>query len=163
MESFKNIYKKVMADKNASKQEMDQLCLNLKAVQQINISKKSQKDKVELIGRLVPNVKKVMKGQEEDAFLLNDLVRQWVIDTTEICIKHLNKLGVKSLEQKKEYMNKILGPRYIPNKDMVQSPISTPNLNKIQRKSSTSSLNKSKSSSTSSIRTIVRASKDKRQ
>lgn len=154
MNSVKQLYVKVVKSQKASKEEMDQLCLNLKAVQQINISKKSQKDKVELLGRLIPDVKKSMKGKEEDVFLLNDLVRQWVIDTTKVCIAHLDNLGIKTPEQKKEYMTSILGPRYTPKKEEKNTP--TP------RKTSSPKISRSSTSSNASIKTVVRPSKDKR-
>jgi hypothetical protein len=119
MEAVKKLYKKMLGDKKYSKTEIDQLCLNMKAVYQINNSKKTYKDKVNLIGRLVPDIKEILKDQEEnkDLDLLGDLVRQWVVNTTKVCKENLAKMGVKSDKEVKEYMTKLLGPRYVPTKE----------------------------------------------
>lgn len=171
MEAVKKLYKKMLGDKKYSKKELDQLCLNMKAVYQIYSSKKSHKERVDLIGRLVPEIKEIMKNNEQqykDLDLLGDLVRQWITNTTKVCRENLAKMGVKTDKEVKDYMNKLLGPRYVPTKEppvKITSSSKKPSVKRASSIYSIASINslpgskpKSKSSSkksTSSQKTIV--------
>jgi hypothetical protein len=166
MEAVKKLYKKMLGNKKYSKKELDQLCLNMKAVYQIYSSKKTYNDKVNLIGRLVPDIKDILKDQEEnkELDLLGDLVRQWVVNTTKVCKENLAKMGVKTDKEVKEYMTKLLGPRYVAQKDTPPKP--TPSPKSIKRASSIYSIasinslpgsksNSSSKKSSSSQKTII--------
>jgi hypothetical protein len=138
MNSVKNLYTKLSGEKKYTKKELDQLCVNMKAVYQIYNSKKSYKERVGLINRIVPEIKEILQNQEQyqDYDLLGDLVRQWITKTTKICKENLAKMGVKSDKEVKEYMAQLIGPRYVPQKEIPKKLSSSlPSLSQSQSKS----------------------------
>ena len=159
MNSVKKIYKKLTGEKIYSQKEIDQLCLNITAVQKINSSKKTYKEKVNLIGRLVPEIKEILKDGEEEhpgLDILGDLVRQWSSKSTKICIDNLERFGVKSPKEVKEYMTNLKGPIYVAKKEpsVKITPLSAQKASSLA--SSINSLaSSSKRSSSSSQKTIV--------
>lgn len=100
--------KKSSTKKNSPKKELDDICTSIFVVETINTSNKPVKDKINLISKIIPYIKIIMKNQMDDSILLNDLVKQWKEKKFKTCNDYLKSMNMTTPDEKKAYMSLLL-------------------------------------------------------